>query len=88
MTDPNRENSELHDDDRREDVLEQAPNAGHQAGNIREQQGTHAAGAVPPAYVGSGDDSENKPEDAGDNSGHWDEMGRENPVREPGDEER
>jgi hypothetical protein len=36
-----------------------------QAGNIREEQLTQAAGTVPAAYVGSGDPSaEEKPEDA------------------------
>ncbi|WP_323959759.1 hypothetical protein GC088_14675 [Arthrobacter sp. JZ12] len=85
MTDGNREDSDLQNDDPREDILESGPQAGG-AANIREQQGTHAAGAVPAAYVG-GNDSADKPEDAADNSGHWDELGRENPVREPGDEE-
>lgn len=43
-----------------------------QAGNIREEQMTHAAGTVPAAYVGSGDPgSEDKPEDAVD-AGTWD----------------
>lgn len=66
-----------HDDDSREAVIEPAPHAGD-AENIREEQGTHAAGAVPPAFVG-GDESGEKPEDAADSSGNWDEMGRENP---------
>ena len=44
-----------------------------QAGNIREDQLTQAAGTVPAAYVGSGDaDAEDKPEDAAD-AGMWDE---------------
>lgn len=43
------------------------------AGNIREEQGTHAAGTVPAAYIGSGGPgSEGKPEDAVDAEG-WDE---------------
>jgi hypothetical protein len=50
------------------------------AGNIREKQQTHAGGAVPPAYVGSGDpDAEHKPEEAADDSGKWDEQGRGGP---------
>jgi hypothetical protein len=50
------------------------------AGNIREKQQTHAGGAVPPAYVGSGDpDAEHKPEEALDDSGKWDEQGRGGP---------
>lgn len=78
--------AQTHDDgDPREAVLEPTPHAGH-AENIREEQGTHGAGAVPPAFVG-GDEPGDKPEDAADNSGHWDEMGQENPAREPGDEE-
>lgn len=64
------------DDDARESVVEPSPHGGD-ADNIREQQGTHAAGAVPPAFVG--DDSEDNPEDAADNSGNWDELGRETP---------
>lgn len=67
------------DDDRREAVVEPEPQRGH-ADNIRDEQGTHAAGAVPAAYVG-GEEPGAKPEDAADNSGHWDEMGRENPER-------
>ena len=44
-----------------------------QAGNIREEQLTQAAGAVPAAYVGSGDpEAEEKPEDAAD-AGMWDD---------------
>ena len=44
-----------------------------QAGNIREEQMTHAAGTVPAAYVGSGDpDNGSKPEDAVD-AGTWDD---------------
>ena len=51
------------------------PEAGH-AGNIREEQMTHAAGTVPAAYVGPGDgdgdaDAEGRPEDAVD-AGTWD----------------
>ena len=50
------------------------------AENIREEQQTHFGGAVPPAYVGSGDPgNEHKPEEAADDSGNWDEQGRENP---------
>jgi hypothetical protein len=45
----------------------------HQAGNIREEQLTQAAGTVPAAYVGSGDpDAGDKPEDAAD-AGTWDD---------------
>ena len=48
------------------------PEAG-QAGNIREEQLTQAAGTVPAAYVGSGDPgSQDKPEDAAD-AGMWDD---------------
>jgi len=44
-----------------------------QAGNIREEQLTHAAGTVPAAFVGSGDPgATDKPEDAAD-EGLWDE---------------
>lgn len=48
-----------------------------QAGNIREEQLTQAAGTVPAAYVGSGDpqaedNAEDKPEDAAD-AGMWDD---------------
>ncbi|MDQ0755026.1 hypothetical protein [Arthrobacter sp. B3I4] len=44
-----------------------------QAGNIRDEQMTHAAGTVPAAYVGSGDPgAEDKPEDAVD-AGTWDD---------------
>jgi hypothetical protein len=44
-----------------------------QAGNIREEQLTQAAGTVPAAYVGSGGSgSEDNPEDAAD-AGMWDD---------------
>jgi hypothetical protein len=44
------------------------------AGNIREEQMTQAAGTVPAAYVGSGDPaSDDKPEDAVDAGGGWDD---------------
>ncbi|MCU1539579.1 MAG: hypothetical protein JWM01_526, partial [Arthrobacter sp.] len=44
-----------------------------QAGNIREEQLTHAAGTVPAAYVGSGDsEAKDKPEEAAE-GGMWDE---------------
>jgi hypothetical protein len=44
-----------------------------QAGNIREEQLTHAAGTVPAAYVGSGDpEAKDKPEEAAE-AGMWDE---------------
>jgi hypothetical protein len=47
------------------------------ADNIRDEQQTHFGGAVPPAYVGSGDpENEHKPEEAADDSGNWDEQGR------------
>ncbi|GAB3551763.1 hypothetical protein GCM10027404_21490 [Arthrobacter tumbae] len=85
MTDNAAESNHAHDDDPREAVLEPDPRAGD-AENIRDEQGTHAAGAVPAAFVG-GDQPGDKPEEAADNSGHWDEMGRENPAREPGNEE-
>jgi hypothetical protein len=43
------------------------------AGNIREEQLTHAAGTVPAAYVGSGDpEAKDKPEEAAE-AGMWDE---------------
>jgi hypothetical protein len=43
------------------------------AGNIRDEQLTHAAGTVPAAYVGSGDPEANdKPEEAAE-AGTWDE---------------
>lgn len=80
MTDNAAESAHQHDDDPREAVIEPEPHGGH-ADNIREQQGTHAAGAVPAAFIG-GDGAGEKPEDAADNSGHWDELGRENPVPE------
>ncbi len=85
MTDST-ESTHPHDDDPREAVIEPTPEAGR-AANIREEQGTHAAGAVPAAYVG-GDGPGDNPEDAADDSGHWDELGRENPVREPQGEEK
>ncbi|BCW68488.1 hypothetical protein NicSoilB4_32510 [Arthrobacter sp. NicSoilB4] len=45
-----------------------------QAGNIREEQLTQTAGTVPAAYVGSGDsEAEDKPEDAADTTGMWDD---------------
>jgi hypothetical protein len=48
------------------------PEAG-QAGNIREEQLTQAAGTVPAAYVGSGDPgAQDKPEDAAA-AGMWDD---------------
>ncbi|NKX56376.1 hypothetical protein [Arthrobacter mobilis] len=48
-----------------------------QAGNIRDKQQTHAGGAVPPAYIGSGDpDAGTRPEDAVDDSEQWDQHGR------------
>lgn len=68
--------------DLREEVLEtptSGETAGYPADNIRDQQGTHAGGAVPPSFVGSGDDSEDKPEDPADNTGLWDDLGREKP---------
>ena len=44
-----------------------------QAGNIREEQQTQAAGTAPAAYVGSGDSAaEDKPEDSAD-TGMWDD---------------
>jgi len=43
------------------------------AGNIRDEQGIHAAGTVPAAYVGSGDpEAKDKPEEAAE-AGMWDE---------------
>jgi hypothetical protein len=46
-----------------------------EAKNIREEQQTQAAGAVPAAYVGSGDpDAEHKPEEAVQDPGTWDDQ--------------
>ncbi|MFE8887911.1 hypothetical protein ACFYLX_18885 [Pseudarthrobacter enclensis] len=63
----------------------QHPDQPH-AGNIREEQQAHAAGAVPASYVGSGDATadgpeagaagegqESKPEDALKEQGTWDD---------------
>ena len=36
----------------------------HDAENIREEQGTHAAGTVPAAYLGSAGQDGRRPEDA------------------------
>lgn len=53
---------------------------GSRSGNIRDQQQTHAGGAVPPAYVGSGDpEAGPRPEDPVDDTGKWDEQGRGGP---------
>ncbi|MCU1517755.1 MAG: hypothetical protein JWQ75_2476 [Pseudarthrobacter sp.] len=44
------------------------------ASNIREEQGTKAAGTVPASYVGSGaPGGEDKPEDAVAEPGTWDD---------------
>ncbi|MCD5340689.1 hypothetical protein LR392_00430 [Arthrobacter sp. AK04] len=57
----------------------QAPQAGQHpelpgAGNIREEQQAHAAGTVPASYTGSGQPSqEDKPEDALQEPGTWDD---------------
>ncbi|MHA7239708.1 hypothetical protein [Arthrobacter sp. TMS1-12-1] len=65
--------------DRREEVLE--PSAGathHHAASIRDEQGIHAAGAVPPAFEGDarggGDDGAGgrRPEDAATGHDTWD----------------
>ncbi|MFD1213442.1 hypothetical protein ACFQ36_15480 [Arthrobacter sp. GCM10027362] len=51
------------------------------AGNIRDKQQTHPGGAVPPAHIGGGDpEAEHKPEEAADDSGKWDELGRGGPA--------
>lgn len=51
----------------------QSPGETAKAGNIREEQQTHAAGTVPAAYVGSGDpEATDKPEEAAE-GGLWDE---------------
>lgn len=57
----------------------QAPQGGQHpelpgAGNIREEQQAHAAGTVPASYTGSGQPSqEDKPEDALQEPGTWDD---------------
>lgn len=54
--------------DRREEILEPDPGAeGHRAASIRDEQGTHEAGAVPAAF--NGDDPEGGP-DGADGPGH------------------
>ncbi|WP_104116917.1 hypothetical protein [Arthrobacter sp. B1805] len=66
--------------DRRESVLD--PSAGStspRAGSIRDEQGTHSAGAVPAAYNGEGapeDPAEDRhPEDAAAEPDSWDSGG-------------
>lgn len=66
--------------DRRENVLD--PSAGSsdpEAATIRDEQGTHSAGAVPAAYNGEGspdDPAENRhPEDAAAEPDGWDSGG-------------
>lgn len=66
--------------DRRESVLDPSAGAtGHRAENIRDEQGTHSAGAVPAAYNGEGspeDPAENRhPEDAAAEPDGWDSGG-------------
>ncbi|WP_043444455.1 hypothetical protein [Arthrobacter sp. L77] len=65
--------------DRREEILEPSPGAGHHAASIRDEQGIHEAGAVPPAYdgddpAGGQDDAHHRrrPEDAALEHDTWD----------------
>ncbi|WP_434992471.1 hypothetical protein [Arthrobacter sp. Ld5] len=66
--------------DRREEVLEPSPGAaGHHAASIRDEQGTHEAGAVPAAFDGDdgadgpdGADRTRHPEDAVFEHDTWD----------------
>lgn len=61
--------------DRRENVLDpSAGSAGHSAAGIREEQGTHEAGAVPAAFDGDGapGPGHRHPEDAADEPDAWD----------------
>ncbi|PPB47944.1 hypothetical protein C4K88_15860 [Arthrobacter pityocampae] len=72
--------------DRREEILEPGPGAaGHQASSIRDEQGTHEAGAVPAAFDGDdtfdgddptsgpdGADRPRRPEDAASGHDTWD----------------
>ncbi|WP_394249265.1 hypothetical protein [Arthrobacter pityocampae] len=66
--------------DRREEILEPTPGAaGHHAASIRDEQGTHEAGAVPAAYGGDeptgtpdGADGPGRPEDAASGHDTWD----------------
>ena len=63
------------DADRREAVLDpSAGSAGHRAAGIRDEQGTHEAGAVPAAFEGEGapDPGHRHPEDAATGSEAWD----------------
>lgn len=77
MTDPNEPSTDPADlrgpgDPDAVEVRQPHAEAGR-AGNIREEQMTHAAGTVPAAYVGSGDAaSDGKPEDAVE-GGTWDD---------------
>ncbi|TKV28639.1 hypothetical protein FDK12_08285 [Arthrobacter sp. NamB2] len=66
--------------DRRESVLDpSAGSTGPRAGSIRDEQGTHSAGAVPAAYNGEGapeDPAEDRhPEDAAAEPDSWDSGG-------------
>jgi hypothetical protein len=46
------------------------------ADNIRDEQGTHAGGAVPPAFVGSAEpEGNNAPEEALEHPEKWDSQG-------------
>ncbi|MDQ0733634.1 hypothetical protein [Arthrobacter agilis] len=60
--------------DRRADVLERsAGSAGHRAAGIRDEQGTHEAGAVPAAFEGGAPDPRHRhPEDAAAEFHAWD----------------
>lgn len=61
--------------DRRENALDpSAGSAGHSAAGIREEQGTHEAGAVPAAFDGDGapGPGHRHPEDAADEPDAWD----------------
>ncbi len=66
--------------DRREDVLDPSAGAGgHSAETIRDEQGTHSAGAVPAAYNGPASPEkpteDHRPEDAGREPDTWDSGG-------------
>ncbi|MHA7210391.1 hypothetical protein [Arthrobacter sp. MDT1-65] len=67
------------DADRREDVLDpSAGSTGHRADSIRDEQGTHEAGAVPAAFDGDGAPAgpgDRHPEDAAAEPDTWDSGG-------------
>lgn len=73
-TEPSNDPADLRGPGDRDAVEARQPHAEpRQAGNIREEQLTQAAGTVPAAYVGSGDpESDAKPEDTAD-AGMWDD---------------